>query len=440
MPDVNINENAPLQTVNLSGISTGAANQAQTLTVTAVSSNPDLIPNPAVYYTSPNATGTLAFAPVADTFGTATVTVTLNNGGAFNNLVTQSFMVTVSAVNQPPTLDPLSDLAINENAGLQTVNLSGISTGAANQAQTLTVMAVSSNPDLIPNPAINYTSPNAVGTLSFVPAANNFGTATVTVTVNNHGGVNNIVMRNFAVTVNAVNQPGVLNGGSVPTILIPPQTQTAEAGSAVNFSASVAGSPFPTCEWFFNGNAITGCTNRLCLSGIQASNVGAYTLVVSNVWGAVTSAPAMLNVIAPVPRRTVPAVSLVAQPGSSVGLDCCDTPGSTAGWTTLATMTMSNASQFYFDASNPPPPQRFYRVWQTGTPSVAPAMSLNFVPAITLTGNAGDSVRLDYINQTGPTDAWVTLDTVTLTNTSQLYFDVSMLGQPARFYRIVPVP
>ena len=67
-------------------------------------------------------------------------------------------------------------------------------------------------------------------------------------------------------------------------------------------------------------------------------------------------------------------------------------------------------------------------------------MSLNFVPAITLTGNAGDSVRLDYINQTGPTDAWVTLDTVTLTNTSQLYFDVSMLGQPARFYRIVPVP
>ncbi len=245
MPDVNINENAPLQTVNLSGISTGAANQAQTLTVTAVSSNPDLIPNPAVYYTSPNATGTLAFAPVADTFGTATVTVTLNNGGAFNNLVTQSFMVTVSAVNQPPTLDPLSDLAINENAGLQTVNLSGISTGAANQAQTLTVMAVSSNPDLIPNPAINYTSPNAVGTLSFVPAANNFGTATVTVTVNNHGGVNNIVMRNFAVTVNAVNQPGVLNGGSVPTILIPPQTQTAEAGSAVKLFSKCCGVSLP---------------------------------------------------------------------------------------------------------------------------------------------------------------------------------------------------
>jgi hypothetical protein len=52
----------------------------------------------------------------------------------------------------------------------------------------------------------------------------------------------------------------------------------------------------------------------------------------------------------------------------------------------------------------------------------------------------GDSLRLDYINQTGPTDAWVPLDTVTLTSTSQLYFDVSVLSQPGRLYRIVPVP
>jgi hypothetical protein len=62
------------------------------------------------------------------------------------------------------------------------------------------------------------------------------------------------------------------------------------------------------------------------------------------------------------------------------------------------------------------------------------------VPAITLTGNPGDSVRLDYINQFGPIDAWVTLNTVTLTNTSQLYFDVSAPGQPQRLYRLVQVP
>ena len=58
-------------------------------------------------------------------------------------------------------------------------------------------------------------------------------------------------------------------------------------------------------------------------------------------------------------------------------------------------------------------------------PGVVPSLVLHPVPAITLTGNLGDSWRLDYINRFGPIDAWVTLDTVTLTNTSQLYLDVS---------------
>jgi hypothetical protein len=57
-----------------------------------------------------------------------------------------------------------------------------------------------------------------------------------------------------------------------------------------------------------------------------------------------------------------------------------------------------------------------------------------------LTGNVGDTLQVDYINQFGPTNAWVTLDTVTLTNTSQLYFDVSAIGQPPRLYRMAPVP
>jgi hypothetical protein len=62
------------------------------------------------------------------------------------------------------------------------------------------------------------------------------------------------------------------------------------------------------------------------------------------------------------------------------------------------------------------------------------------VPALTLNGSPGNLVRVDYINAVGPTDAWVTLSTVQLTNTSQLYFDTSALGQPPRLYRLVPTP
>jgi hypothetical protein len=59
---------------------------------------------------------------------------------------------------------------------------------------------------------------------------------------------------------------------------------------------------------------------------------------------------------------------------------------------------------------------------------------------IPLSGAIGSSVQIDYINQFGPTGAWVTLDTVVLTNTTQLYFDVTMFRQPTRLYRLVAVP
>jgi len=101
---------------------------------------------------------------------------------------------------------------------------------------------------------------------------------------------------------------------------------------------------------------------------------------------------------------------------------------------------LTNPGQYWFELSAPLPPQRFYRAWQSGTPSLVPSLSLNLVPAIYLTGRVGDSLRLDYINAVGPTDAWITLDTVTLTNTTQLYFDVTAPGQPHRLYRLVPLP
>ena len=47
--------------------------------------------------------------------------------------------------NQPPTLNALANITINESAGLQTVNLAGITSGATNEIQTLTVTASSSN-------------------------------------------------------------------------------------------------------------------------------------------------------------------------------------------------------------------------------------------------------------------------------------------------------
>jgi hypothetical protein len=226
-----------------------------------------------------------------------------------------------------------------------------------------------------------------------------------------------------------------------PTFLKPPLTQSAEAGATVNLAVNAAGDPPPAYQWYFNGtNLLSFASSDLILTNILFSQSGTYTVVAINDSGVVTCGPVMLNVIAPVPRRLVPGVALTGHPGNSTGLDYRDNVGPKANWQTMATMTLSNASQFYFDVSEPLPPQRFYRAWQTGTPGVKPFLDLHLVPAIALAGNIGHSVRLDYINQFGPTDAWVTLATMTLTNTTQLYFDISAPGQPPRLYRLLQVP
>jgi hypothetical protein len=43
-------------------------------------------------------------------------------------------------------------------------------------------------------------------------------------------------------------------------------------------------------------------------------------------------------------------------------------------------------------------------------------------------------------NAFGPPGNWLPLATITLTNSPEMYFDVSAIGQPARFYRFVQVP
>ena len=109
--------------------------------------------------------------------------------------------VVIAPGNCPPTLNALGGLTINSNVAPQTVNLTGITSGASNEVQTLTVTATSSNTNLIGNPTINYTSPNTNGTLSFTPVFSRCGTATITVTVNDGGASNNLASRSFLVTV-----------------------------------------------------------------------------------------------------------------------------------------------------------------------------------------------------------------------------------------------
>ncbi|NTV15711.1 MAG: DUF11 domain-containing protein, partial [Desulfobulbaceae bacterium] len=86
-----------------------------------------MIPNPTVSHTSPNATGSLSYQPVANQFGTAHVTVTVRDAGldgilgdADDATFGRSFTVVVNQVIPPPNLT-INDVSLNEgNAGTTT--------------------------------------------------------------------------------------------------------------------------------------------------------------------------------------------------------------------------------------------------------------------------------------------------------------------------------
>ncbi|MBM3966820.1 MAG: VCBS repeat-containing protein, partial [Planctomycetes bacterium] len=246
---ITIAEDAPQQSSNLLGITAGGG-ESQPLKVTAISDKPSLIPNPSVSYTSANTTGSIAFAPVADQFGTAVITVTVEDGGLDNDLATttdnatfsRSFTVTVNPVNDTPTLDTISNGTIAEDAPQQTVNLTGITAGGG-ESQTLRVSATSSNTALIPNPSIAYTSANTTGSIAFTPIADKSGTSVITVTVEDAGLDNDLATsadnlsytRSFTVTVNPVNDLPTIDGVANLTIFEDAAKQT------LNLSGITAG-------------------------------------------------------------------------------------------------------------------------------------------------------------------------------------------------------
>jgi hypothetical protein len=223
-----------------------------------------------------------------------------------------------------------------------------------------------------------------------------------------------------------------------PSLRKPIPSQTAVAGSAAQFRVHARGDEPLSYQWFFQGQSISpdGTNATLRLENVGSTNAGAYTVVITNLGGMLTSPPAALAVIPPVALSRVPGIKLQGTPGSSVIVEAAADPVSYADWAPVTAASLSLTQQWFFDTSLPLPAQRFYRARQSsGDPGPPVTLELQSVPALHLTGAVNDLVRVDYINQYGPTDAWLPLATVQLTNTVQDYFDTSSIGQPARLYR-----
>ncbi len=100
------------------------------MTVTATSGSPQLVAGLSVTYASPDATGILVFAPVANQSGTGLITVTVRDDGGTANggvdLIQRTFQITVHPVNDAPFLaDPIAPIEVVVNSVLTVVGLDG---------------------------------------------------------------------------------------------------------------------------------------------------------------------------------------------------------------------------------------------------------------------------------------------------------------------------
>src|SRR5439155_1534072 len=121
---------------------------------------------------------TATITPAANQTGTATITLTVNDGAL---TASDTFVLAVNAVNTAPTIANIADQTIAGDTSTGALSLTGGDGETA--AGSLTLSGSSSNPTLVPNGNIVFGGSGSSRTVTVTPAANQAGTATIGVTV-----------------------------------------------------------------------------------------------------------------------------------------------------------------------------------------------------------------------------------------------------------------
>jgi hypothetical protein len=152
---------------------------------------------------------------------------------------------------------------------------------------------------------------------------------------------------NYSVTI--ANTAGFTNSATAlltvqaaPAILSQPTSQTVALGDSASFSVTASGTSPLSYHWRLNGTNIDGATNaELTLLNVQLPEGGAYSVIVTNLFGTATSSNALLIVQAP--------PTIISQPA-----DLTVRVGNTVTITPVVTGSSPLSCQWYFQgAANP---------------------------------------------------------------------------------------
>ncbi|MBI4657901.1 MAG: tandem-95 repeat protein [Verrucomicrobia bacterium] len=322
------------------------------LVVTAVSSNPTLVPNTATSLELGGAGGSrgLIVRPAVGQFGTATITITVTDKGqpAGTDVKTASKTLTVRVdAGQNPTITSIADVTIkkNEDSPLISFTVGDAQTAAA----SLTVTASADNTSLVPTANIQFAPAGATREMIIRPAANQSGSTRITVTVRD--GDNNTATTSFTLTVQ----------GEAPTISAIPEQTIQKGGStgAIPFTVADA-ETFPgflrvtarsSNQVFIpNSNVVVGGSggNRTVTVTAAANQEGSATisLTVTDTEGLATTRDFVVQT--PLPVNDPPTITSignqVANRGEATGL-ISFTIGDKETAATALTLTKSSSNQ-----------------------------------------------------------------------------------------------
>jgi len=241
----------------------------------------------------------LSVAPAANQNGSATITVTVSDGSL---TASETFVLTVTAVNDAPSFTKGANQTGAANAGARTVAgwATAISDGPADESSQTEAFTVTNDSNVLftVQPAVS-----ATGTLTYTPNPSFYGTATVSVQLQDNGGtanggVNTSAVQTFTITTTAVTQklvitsaPQSINNG-VSSGLITVQRQTVGGVAQTSGSLIVSLSTTPAGGGVFrnaNLNDNTNITTITIQPGVSTatfrfrpSSAGNKTIVVSN--------------------------------------------------------------------------------------------------------------------------------------------------------------
>ncbi|WP_395706332.1 beta strand repeat-containing protein [Casimicrobium huifangae] len=239
------------------------------------------------YAGTPAATATVGGTPAVCTRGTYPISLTASN---IVGTTTQNFTLTVRPVNQAPSFTAGATVTVNEDSGPQTVAgwATALNKGAPCESAQVLTFEITGNTNsalFSTQPAVNGTN----GNLTFTPAPNANGTATITLRVRDDGGVVDggvdvSATQNFVINVTPVNDAPVLTAGA--TLAYTENGPAAVIDNTITItdidSANLVGATVVISGNYQNGQDVLAFVNASGITGNFVAGTGTLTLTGSS--------------------------------------------------------------------------------------------------------------------------------------------------------------